>query len=61
MTETAISIESARKILTSVNQLEDFDPMADYYVRRENGKETLWQGGLDSPLAQNNTCNCWKY
>jgi hypothetical protein len=60
MSETSISSAHARNILASVGEVEHFDPLADWYVVTEDdGSESLWRGGDDSPFVVNNTTTSW--
>lgn len=51
MTETTIGREQARRILAAIGEV--YDPFGDYYVRSEDGVETLRMWGVDEPLATN--------
>jgi hypothetical protein len=59
MRESSISREHARKILASLNRLDEYDPLNDYYLVTDENGEHLWIGGMDQPEATNADNMSW--
>jgi hypothetical protein len=58
--ESSISRERARAILTAAGQPDLYTPGSDYYVRTtDDGEERLEEWGQDEPLAVNRTNTSW--
>lgn len=58
--ETSISRELALAILTALDRSEEWDRLNDYYLCWDaEGREYLWLGGDDEPLAENRSTTSW--
>ena len=60
MTETSISRERAKRILSTLDRLDLYSPGGDYYLlTTDDGCEHLTEWGQEEPLAQNTGTLSW--